>query len=656
MKNHAKLGAVWCPVARAAALCALLISPSAWALDASQAKVVWGMATVQTSGSTTTVSQRTGAVRIDWSNMDVPAGNTLAFNQIDASSVAINVVTGNAATNILGSVTAPGHVYVLNPNGVLIGRGAQVNVGSFVASTMVLDSFDLDSGALVLKRGTPVDGAQVKNDGAITADGGSVALVGNQVSNSGSISAAGGRVMLLGGDRVVLTPDRNGLLSYSLDRASLVASVSNTGRISAAGGQIALDARSLAQAVVNSSGIVEAAGVSEGPDGVIRLMALGAAGSKVSVRGTVDAGASGLVTADLAEGGQLDFGPELLRAHAPAQASALNVSALDKVYDGTTDATVRIDLSSMPGSTAAPVTLDIVQAHFDDRFVQVDGEPGYVWFTARLSGETALALPGSLAARISPREIHLEADTKTYDGRTDATVHVPAGDVLDIDKDILRVSVTGAQFAQANVSPDGLVPVTWSGQRLVGAAAASYKLSDSASGRITPKLLSVNASDKVADGSTAASVSLVTSGIVASDLEQLSVTLSNAAFDSAAPSAAPVGVSYAYQLVGAASGNYALSGRTSALITAPVTPPVPVTPVTIPDGLPGVIDNGRRGGQSSAQNINPGALSDLLSNLPPPAAGNEDEDKKTGTSRSDINSPIRVIDGGVKLPALLTVR
>ncbi|MFX8512298.1 hypothetical protein ABTM04_20575, partial [Acinetobacter baumannii] len=67
-------------------------------------------------------------------------------------------------------------------------------------------------------------------------------------------------------------------------------------------------------------------------------------------------------------------------------------------------------------------------------------------------------------------------------------------------------------------------------------------------------------------------------------------------------------------------------------------------------------DNGRRGGQSSAQNINPGALSDLLSNLPPPAAGNEDEDKKAGTGRSDINSPLRVIDGGVKLPALLTVR
>lgn len=661
MRDHATVRAVLSPVARASALCALLFSPMAWAVDASQAKVVWGVASVQTSGATTTVNQGTGAVRIDWTGMDVPAGSTLAFNQLDKSWVAINVVTGSTPTSILGSITAPGHVYVLNPNGVLIGRGAQITVGSWVASTMALESFDLDSGALALKRDTSRASGEIKNEGTITADGGSVALIGNRVSNSGTISAAGGRAMLLGGDSVVLTPDRNGLLSYSLTRSSLATSVSNAGNIAAAGGQIVLDARSLVKAVVNSSGVLEAAGVSQGPDGVIRLVALGAAGSSVSVRGTVDAGASGEATTDLSEQGQLDFGPEVFRAHMPSDTTALGITAQDKVYDGTTDATVRINLSGMPGNASAPVTLDVQTAHFDERYSQGD-DASYVWFKGQFSKGVDLTLPTSLEAYIRPRQIHLEADSKTYDGTTDATVHVLAGDVLDMDTGLITVSAAGARFSQADVSSapialvwDALNQPTLSGPRQI---VKSYVLStDGSNGVILPKTLNVVGQSKVADGTRQGSVVLDRSGLAARDLGpgRLDVSFSNVLFDSAGSSNTPVGITYVATPTGDAAGNYSFTGRTSAMITARPFTPIPATQPTVPEDLPVVIGNGQRGGQSATQAVNPGALSDILGTLPPPAAG-EGEGKSAEASGSDRDSAIRVIDGGIKLPALLTIR
>lgn len=660
MFHRIRLKAGLRPVALAATLCALsLVHAGAHAANATDATVVWGMGSVKTSGSVTTVDQATAALRLDWRDLSVAKGESLVVKQGASTDVLINVVTGASPTNILGTVSAPGHVYVLNPNGVLIGKGAEVSVGSWVASTLGFQSFDQDAGALSLKRSGGA--GQVVNEGTIrVSEGGTVALIGQQVRNAGSISAPAGRVLMLAGDQVVLTPDRDGLLSYALTRSTLQASVTNTGRISAADGGITLDARSLQQAVVNSSGILEAASVSEGPGGVIRLSALGAAGSSITVRGTVNAGAEGEATADLSEGGRLDFGPDALARRASEGPPMLDVVALDKVYDGTTDATVRFNLRSLSGTAGQPAVLDVTQAHFDDRFVQVD-EPSFVHFQVKAVSGGEYLMPEQLAAFITPRELRVEADTKVYDGTTTANAHVLAGDLLDIDKDLVQVSISGARFTQADVNPDGAVAVTWTDARITGSgnAAASYKLATEGAGVITPRQLNVRAADKVADGTRNADLTLVTADVLERDLGngRFDVTLGSGLFDSALASASPVGVSYRATVTGAAAANYWFSGRTSATISAPVVPPVqpPVVPPTTPPELPVVIGEAQRGGQSTPMGLNPVALFDPLSALPAPAAG-EDNTDKAGTRRSDRDSPVRIIDGGVKLPTLLIVR
>ena len=47
---------------------------------------------------------------------------------------------------ILGNLSANGQVFLLNPNGVLFGAGAHVDVGGIVASTLGLSDGDFVAG------------------------------------------------------------------------------------------------------------------------------------------------------------------------------------------------------------------------------------------------------------------------------------------------------------------------------------------------------------------------------------------------------------------------------------------------------------------------------------------------------------------------------
>jgi len=98
------------------------------------ASVVNGAVNMQTTGNTLAITASDRSI-INWQGFSIGAGETTQFIQPSANASVLNRVTSGDASQIMGALQANGQVYLINPNGVFIGNGATVNVGSFLAST-----------------------------------------------------------------------------------------------------------------------------------------------------------------------------------------------------------------------------------------------------------------------------------------------------------------------------------------------------------------------------------------------------------------------------------------------------------------------------------------------------------------------------------------
>jgi filamentous hemagglutinin family protein len=306
--------ALWTSVAAAG----LLLGACGYSLaNPTGGEVTGGVAAISGEGTTAvTVTQTTDKTSLNWTSFSIDAGEAVTFVQPDSSSVAVNRVTGTDVSAIYGTLTANGKVYLINPNGVLFSKSAQVNVGGIVASTLNITDSDFRSGNYTFGGEST---ATVSNAGTIAAtDGGYVVLLGRQVGNSGTITAGSGTVALAAGGQITLDFDGDGLLGLTVDRAALGALAQNSGTIRADGGAVyllsAAAADTLAGTVVNNSGVIRAQSVAE-VNG--RIVLDGGTNGTVANSGTLDVsgkdnGATGGVvkmlgeTVNLADGTSID--------------------------------------------------------------------------------------------------------------------------------------------------------------------------------------------------------------------------------------------------------------------------------------------------------------------------------------------------------------
>lgn len=279
-------------LSHAALLCGFGLMTSSVGAAPTGGQVSAGTATISQSGATTTIQQASQKAAIDWTGFSVGKTESVRFNQPNASAITLNRVTGTERSEILGSLSANGQVFILNPNGVLFGKGAQVNVGGIVASTLRMSNEDFMAGNFRLTEG-PNARASVSNEGEIrVAEGGVLALIAPVVTNTGTLAAPQGSVLMAAADAVSVTLQDGSLVSYTIDKGNLQALVDNGGVIHAEGGHVVLTAKgldALSKAVVNHSGIIEAQTVST-KNGVVELLGDMEVG-QVNLSGRVDASA-----------------------------------------------------------------------------------------------------------------------------------------------------------------------------------------------------------------------------------------------------------------------------------------------------------------------------------------------------------------------------
>ncbi|MGZ3240988.1 MAG: two-partner secretion domain-containing protein, partial [Burkholderiaceae bacterium] len=251
-----------------------------------------GSGSISQSSNNMTVQQNSQNLSINWQSFGIGAGQSVQFKQPSASSIALNRVLGQDPSQILGNLSANGQVFITNPNGVLFGHGAQVNVGGLVASTGNLTDADLQ--AKHYRFSNSGTGGTVSNDGTLhAADGGYIALLAPEVRNKGVISARLGTVLLGAGNQTTLQLDNGSLVGYNIDKGAINALADNKQLIQADGGRVIMSAKAanqLARAVVNNSGVIEARTL-QNKEGVIRLLGDTKVG-EVNLKGTLDASAA----------------------------------------------------------------------------------------------------------------------------------------------------------------------------------------------------------------------------------------------------------------------------------------------------------------------------------------------------------------------------
>jgi filamentous hemagglutinin family protein len=248
---------------------------------------VAGQATARTVGSTLTVTNAPGTI-LNWNSFSIGAQNAVRFEQVNASSQVLNRVTGTDPSSILGSLSSNGRVWLLNPNGVLFGQGARVDVASLVTSTLNLNDSDWLAGRYRFTQGSG-PAADIVNQGDLRSSlGGHIALIGGTVRNEGDITAPGGQIVLAAGSDIELldTATPNVIVKVNAGEGSAL----NLGQLMAAGGRIDIHA-----ATVNQNGIVRADALQSGPGGEVVLLA----------RDQLNLGAASQTTANGDSGGKI---------------------------------------------------------------------------------------------------------------------------------------------------------------------------------------------------------------------------------------------------------------------------------------------------------------------------------------------------------------
>lgn len=131
---------------------------------------------------------------IDWKTFNIAKGETLNFTFGQDYLNVINHVTGSEMSKLLGALNAKnGNVYLINPNGILVGGGARIDAGSLILST--LNATD-DQLKIALKDGlTNLDLTSNAGSKGITIENGAnikvgpfLGLLGNKVQIADNVT------------------------------------------------------------------------------------------------------------------------------------------------------------------------------------------------------------------------------------------------------------------------------------------------------------------------------------------------------------------------------------------------------------------------------------------------------------------------------------
>lgn len=274
---------------------ALVFGSTSSFADPMGGEVVAGYGAISAANGITTIQQTSDRAIVNWQSFNVNAGEAVKFVQPSSTAAILNRVTGGSVSNINGLVEGNGRVYLINPNGIVVGANGVVNVnGGFVASTKSLaDNAFMSGGALVF---TGESTGSIQILGKVQSAQGDVILIAPKIAieKTGSL-IAGQTIKLVAANEVELS---NGKFTVK-PKAGDAGQLTVEGALHAAKIQLAANNNNLGALAINTSGNIHAAGTQTNPDGSVSIIATGQGGNiKISgnIRSEKGDGHGGAVT------------------------------------------------------------------------------------------------------------------------------------------------------------------------------------------------------------------------------------------------------------------------------------------------------------------------------------------------------------------------
>ncbi|QNH53918.1 filamentous hemagglutinin N-terminal domain-containing protein [Selenomonas timonae] len=121
----------------AGALAAPFAAQTAYALpiEGANAAANAGEANISTSGTVMDIAGKTEHNVLRWEDFSIEQNEKVRFDGGNQTRDYLNLVTGEGASNIYGTIEGGRNVYLVNPHGILFAKGSQVNTGALYLST-----------------------------------------------------------------------------------------------------------------------------------------------------------------------------------------------------------------------------------------------------------------------------------------------------------------------------------------------------------------------------------------------------------------------------------------------------------------------------------------------------------------------------------------
>ena len=184
-----------------------------------------GAANAAVAGATMTVTQSTPKAVLNWRQFNLSREAAVRFVQPSNGAIALNRIFDANPSVIQGRIDANGQIFLINGNGILFDRGAQINVAGLVASALDISDDIFKSGYQNITDGSPAFAyggdlasfekslVRVENGANIrTASGGQVFMFAKRVENAGRIETPQGQTLLAAGAKVYLMASDDPLL------------------------------------------------------------------------------------------------------------------------------------------------------------------------------------------------------------------------------------------------------------------------------------------------------------------------------------------------------------------------------------------------------------------------------------------------------------